>query len=344
MASNSGILIPAAPLTNAIASTQDIRPIKPPVIVPSPWMWAVWSAGALLMVALVVAAVLATVVLRLRRTFTAPPPAHARARAAIDAALALVNNPRAFCTAVSDALRRYLEEHFRLRAPERTTEEFLRETQQTAELNIQQKENLGTFLEQCDLVKFARFEPTEAILRELHESALRLVHDTQYQPTEATRETAAAESARRGAELKRVFGQFTAIAGFLFQPFILLVVAAHYMTWLQLTGVVIAYQNAPPGFHASTFQWLKSAFNFLVANIWSVFEPVLPLAIPGLLLGTLGLAALVVALIVLKYRTKWFFGAVMLYALLLLGSAPLGTVLGVFFIAYCVSRRHEFSP
>jgi hypothetical protein len=95
----------------------------------------------------------------------------------------LIGDPRAFAIAVSDAVRVYLEERFTLRAPERTTEEFLRDLQKTSALTPQQKASLAAFLEQCDLVKFARFEPPESALRELHESALRLVHETQYRET-----------------------------------------------------------------------------------------------------------------------------------------------------------------
>ncbi|HTD65415.1 MAG TPA: hypothetical protein VK846_02655, partial [Candidatus Limnocylindria bacterium] len=117
---------------------------------------------------------------RKRRSIAPPVPPHVRAREKIDAALQLIGDPRAFCIAVSDAVRVYLEERFNLRAPERTTEEFLRDLQKTSALTAQQKASLAEFLEQCDLVKFARFEPPESLLRELHESALRLVHETQY--------------------------------------------------------------------------------------------------------------------------------------------------------------------
>ena len=181
MATNSGILIPAAGPTNAVASTQDIRPIKPPVPVPNPWFWVFVIGGALLFVALVTAAFLLWRAKRKRRAIPPPVPPHVRARQKIDAALALINDPRAFCIAVSDAVRVYLEERFTLRAPERTTEEFLRDLQKTPALMAQQKSSLATFLEQCDLVKFARFEPPETVLRELHESALRLIHETQYE-------------------------------------------------------------------------------------------------------------------------------------------------------------------
>ena len=90
----------------------------------------------------------------------------------------LISDPRLFCIAVSDATRLYLEERFDLHAPERTTEEFLKELRRTHHLNADQKLTLGEFLEQCDLVKFARLEPTESELRSLYRIAERLVEET----------------------------------------------------------------------------------------------------------------------------------------------------------------------
>jgi hypothetical protein len=87
---------------------------------------------------------------------------------------------------VSDALRVYLEERFDFHAPDRTTEEFLTELQGTNRLIDLQKESLGGFLQSCDLVKFARFEPPEESLRELHQNALRLVDETQFDPIAAS--------------------------------------------------------------------------------------------------------------------------------------------------------------
>lgn len=187
MATNSGILIPPpAPLT-AVTSTNDIRPIKPPVAVPNPWAWVFWIGGILLVLTLLAMAFVWWRNARQRRSIPPPMPPHVRAREKIDAALMFIGDPRAFCIAVSDAVRVYLEERFNLRAPERTTEEFLRDLQNTSALTASQKMSLAAFLEQCDLVKFARFEPPESSLRELHESALQLVHETQYEalPTDA---------------------------------------------------------------------------------------------------------------------------------------------------------------
>jgi hypothetical protein len=166
------------------AVTNDIRAIKPPVEIPSGWEWLWWVLGAL-----VVAGIVVLLWLWWRRKASQvllppPVPPHVRARQRLQEALSLIADARLFCIAVSDALRSYLEERFQLRAPERTTEEFLMDLRQTAHLNESQKASLADFLERCDLVKFARFEPTEASLRELHESALRLVDETRFDPIE----------------------------------------------------------------------------------------------------------------------------------------------------------------
>jgi hypothetical protein len=67
----------------------------------------------------------------------------------------------AFYVDVSRVLRDYLEERFGLRAPERTTEEFLRELEGGDQLARDHRAELERFLSQCDLVKFAAHVPTE---------------------------------------------------------------------------------------------------------------------------------------------------------------------------------------
>ena len=64
-----------------------------------------------------------------------------------------------FYTRLSDIVRRYLEGQLGLRAPERTTEEFLYEVSRDHALSAEHKELLGAFLQESDLVKFARFRP-----------------------------------------------------------------------------------------------------------------------------------------------------------------------------------------
>lgn len=67
-----------------------------------------------------------------------------------------------FYVDVSMVLRVYLEERFSLRAPERTTEEFLRELEGGSALARDHRGELERFLRQCDLVKFAAFAPTDS--------------------------------------------------------------------------------------------------------------------------------------------------------------------------------------
>lgn len=182
-----------ATTTTASQSVPDIRDIKPPMDIPSTWGWLWWTLGVLLAFA-----VLVHLWRRLHKKITyvppvPPVPAHVRAKLRLEEALALITQPKPFVIAVSDAARAYLEERFTFRAPERTTEEFLRELKATDRLLPDQKESLGKFLESCDLVKFAKYEPEEGELRELHGSAVRLVEETEPRPT--TQELKATEVA-----------------------------------------------------------------------------------------------------------------------------------------------------
>lgn len=179
MASNSALILPPP---SAAANTNDIRALKPPVDIPSGWAWLWWTLGAL---ALIVTLLLLWRWWRKKRLAIPPViviPPHVRAKQKLAAALLLIAEPMPFCVAVSDTVRVYLEERFQLRAPERTTEEFLNDLQATVHLNIEQKRSVAGFLESCDLVKFARFEPDESALRALHDSAGRLVDETQFEP------------------------------------------------------------------------------------------------------------------------------------------------------------------
>jgi len=166
----------------AAAVTNALRDPKPPVAIASRWELLGWLGGLLCVLALLLG--LLIFLIRRRRRKPAPPPipAHVRARQQLDAALALLGQPKPFVIAISDTLRGYLEERFNFRAPDRTTEEFLLDLQRTPLLVHDQKASLGDFLQRCDLVKFARYEPTERELHELHGAAVRLVNETEPRP------------------------------------------------------------------------------------------------------------------------------------------------------------------
>ena len=165
--------------TSSLHIANDIRDIKPPVEIPSGWEWLWWTLGVLAFALILFALWKWWQKRRLQITMKPPVPAHTRAKQMLEKALELIAQPKPFCILVSDTIRIYLEERFNFRAPERTTEEFLNELQDTDLLRSAQKEKLGEFLGRCDLVKFAKYEPREPELRDLHGSALRLVEETE---------------------------------------------------------------------------------------------------------------------------------------------------------------------
>jgi hypothetical protein len=180
MNTNSALIVPAQPAaaTNAAPLTFH-EALKPLIAIPNGWLWFIWIASIL------VVCTVAWLLWRYWRKKAAaiaavpPVPAHVRARRALEAALGLLGDPKAFSIAVSGAIREYLEERFDFHAPERTTEEFLLELQGTNLLTTEQKLSLGDFLENCDFIKFAKYEPTEVELRALHAAALKLVNETE---------------------------------------------------------------------------------------------------------------------------------------------------------------------
>ncbi len=180
MNTNSALIVPAQSQAASNAAPITFHDgLKPLIAIPNAWLWVIWIASILALCAV------AWLVWRYRRKKAAavpavpPVPPHVRARQALEAALAMLSDPKAFSIAVSGALRAYLEERFTFHAPDRTTEEFLYELRGTNLLTTEQKLSLGEFLESCDLIKFARYEPTEVELRGLHAAALKLVNETE---------------------------------------------------------------------------------------------------------------------------------------------------------------------
>lgn len=101
---------------------------------------------------------------RVKELITIFRPAHEiayeRLRILVEEDLVGVGRLKEFYERISNILRHYIEHRFDLRAPERTTEEFLLELADADVLSVFDKERLGEFLTHCDLVKFARHEPT----------------------------------------------------------------------------------------------------------------------------------------------------------------------------------------
>jgi hypothetical protein len=181
---SSALIVPAQPpATNAAAAPVFHDAPKPLIDIPNGWAWFFWS---LVILALLAALYFGWRWWRKKPAVVIPPiPPHVRARRKLEQALAMLGEPKPFSILVSGAIREYLEERFDFRAPERTTEEFLHELQNSPLLTRDQKASLAEFLASCDLIKFAKYEPTEMELRGLYQSALRLVNETEPRPVPA---------------------------------------------------------------------------------------------------------------------------------------------------------------
>ncbi len=84
----------------------------------------------------------------------------------------------AFFSQLSTILRRYIEARFDLHAPQRSTEEFLREARGAALLGPEQVEELDRFLHRADLVKFAAAQVNGAEAKEAAEGVRAFIADT----------------------------------------------------------------------------------------------------------------------------------------------------------------------
>ncbi|MCK5269876.1 MAG: hypothetical protein KAJ46_03790 [Sedimentisphaerales bacterium] len=116
-----------------------------------------------------------------------------------------------FYERISHILRSYIEHRFALKAPERTTEEFLIEAQTAGSLTSDQKTMLRGFLEHCDMVKFARYGPTKTEIQKTFELTEEFIEATrvaekQVDVTEKVKKKRAVSCEKERREKKRVNG------------------------------------------------------------------------------------------------------------------------------------------
>ena len=83
-----------------------------------------------------------------------------------------------FYVEISAIVRRYLEDRFEIRAPERTTEEFLERASRSSSLTAEHADLLLRFLQQADLVKFAGSIPGDLEIADSVRSAERFLAET----------------------------------------------------------------------------------------------------------------------------------------------------------------------
>lgn len=167
---------------------QDIRDVKPLIPVRPAWWWLLGGLAAL-----------AGVVgawwwwrrqqPRIAAPSAPPRPPHEIALEALSKLrqedLPSHNRYEAYYTRLSSIVRAYIEARFGVKAPEMTTEEFLQVASNAQALSLSHRRLLQEFLERCDLVKFARYEPSRSEADEAFEAARRFIQDTVPSPEPA---------------------------------------------------------------------------------------------------------------------------------------------------------------
>ncbi len=159
----------------------DIRGIRG-VIGPASWSLWWWVVGLFLLSALCF--LLWRKRRRLQKGPPAPPPEPApdKALRRLQELLATgwldQGKIKEFYSGLSDVVREYLEGAFKTPALERTTSEILRQLRKKIELSSESQVELQTFLESCDLVKFAKFRPDAAEALKDHALAVRFIEQT----------------------------------------------------------------------------------------------------------------------------------------------------------------------
>ncbi len=185
-----------APNSAAAAADDDIRDIRGPRPIVSPWLiWMLVAAG-------IFAAALAYLVWRAikrrRRVPVVPDFEVALGRLLAARALMQPGGGREFSIEVSGIVREYIESRFSLMAAHRTTHEFLHDLLVCADSGLANyRDLLGEFLQSCDLAKFGGWHLTAEQMDTMLESARRFVQSASTLAAGAPQPAAAAQAVPR---------------------------------------------------------------------------------------------------------------------------------------------------
>jgi len=165
----------------ASPQTDQLADIRPPYFYLHSWLW-LWIVLAIIIA--IGITILLWLIFRPQRVLSAKN-AYELTLERLEKARALLreDNAMPYAVSVSETIRSYLGQRFQSPSTRRTTEEFLRlmEADRTTPL-AEHRDQLRSFLQSCDLVKFARYQPTLAELEEVHERATSFVLATKPPP------------------------------------------------------------------------------------------------------------------------------------------------------------------
>jgi hypothetical protein len=170
--------LPNLPTASASGQPDDIYDIRPPYFYLKPLTWLWILLGVLAAIALVVGLWRWLAPLAERRAKTPYEQALER----LEKARSMLNeqDPEPYAVFVSETIRNYLGQRFKTPSTRRTTEEFLRQMQADAgtPLLAAHRDLLRGFLEACDLVKFAHYQPARDELEQVQQRAVSFVTAT----------------------------------------------------------------------------------------------------------------------------------------------------------------------
>ncbi|MDW7679502.1 MAG: BatD family protein [bacterium] len=165
----------------------DIRDIKPPLVMERDWWRTIrFALAGLVAVGIII---LTLIYLKRRREGKALIPRREKPKrpphqVALEALENLVQEKlleqgeiKQYYIQISDIIRRYIEDRYFINAPEMTTGQLI-EALQHAELEEQTINMVERFLMQCDLVKFAKYIPTEPENQQTTTLAFEIVETT----------------------------------------------------------------------------------------------------------------------------------------------------------------------
>ncbi len=160
----------------AQAGGDDLDDIRPPYLFYGFGAPALW-----LLMGLVLLLILMGILLALwwwpRRQLSAKS-AYELALEKLESARALIreDKPIPYAVLVSETVRTYLGQRFKSPSSRRTTEEFLRQMEADRATPLaEHRDLLREFLQSCDLVKFARYQPRLAELEHVQQRAREFV-------------------------------------------------------------------------------------------------------------------------------------------------------------------------
>jgi hypothetical protein len=173
----------SAPSQGNATPQNDIEDIRPPLFFLHSWLWFWIALGVAVAAALLV---LVWFWLKPHRLLS-PKSAYELAMEKLEKALALLreDDPMPYAVMVSETIRSYLGQRFQAPSTRRTTEEFLRQMEADRNTPLaEHRDLLRDFLQSCDLVKFARYQPTLTELEKVQQRATSFVTATKPVPVQ----------------------------------------------------------------------------------------------------------------------------------------------------------------